>query len=74
MARERITSITIDTSGGEVRRRLGTTPRRTPVRYTMWLRIEGCETRVIFTANATQQIAAPTDRSGCLSAAEAAAQ
>ncbi len=72
--RERITTITIDTTGGEVRRRLGTTPRRTPVRYTIWLRIEGCETRVVFNANATGRIAAPTDRSGCLSAAETPGQ
>lgn len=74
VARERITAITIDTTGGQVRRRLGTTPRRTPVRYTIWLRIEGCDTRLVFNADAAGRIAAPTDRSGCLSPAEAPAQ
>ncbi len=70
VGQQRITRITVDTLGGEVRRSPGGSVRRAPVRFTVWLRIEGCESNVVFNASATGQIGAPRDSSGCLSAAE----
>jgi hypothetical protein len=74
VARQRIIRITVDTLGGDVHRSLGVEVRRTPVSYTLWLRINGCESDVVFRASATGRIGAPRDRSGCLSAAEQPAQ
>ena len=73
VARQRIERITVQTVGGAKSATRGGV-RRSPIRYDVWLRIDGCETRVVFNANATGRIAAPTDRSGCLSAAETPAQ
>ena len=74
VARQRITHITVDTTGGEARRSRSIAARRTPVRFTVWLRIEGCESNIVFNASATGQIGAPRDSSGCLSASEQPSQ
>ncbi len=72
VARERIERITVETTGGArrsgMRSRARGGVRRTPVRFTVWLRIADCETSILFRANATGRIAAPNDKSGCLSA------
>ena len=70
VARQRINRITVETTGGEVRRSRRIGGRRAPVRFTVWLRIEGCESNVVFNAGSTGQIGAPGDTSGCLSSAE----
>ena len=74
VARERITRIIIDTIGGDVtgNRRRGM--RRRPVRFTLWMRIEGCEANVVFRAGPTGRIGTSQDKSGCLSAAVQPAQ
>ena len=72
VARERIERITVETTGGArrsgMRSRARGGVRRTPVRFTVWLRITDCETSILFRANANGRIATPNDRSGCLSA------
>ena len=72
LARQRIERVTVETIGGArrsgMRSRARGGVRRTPVRFTVWLQVEGCEASVLFRANATGRIAEPKDRSGCLSA------
>ena len=66
IARERIKSITVDTTGGE--QSGGLLLMRTAPRYRVWINIEGCDASVSFYANSTGQVASPSDKSGCLSA------
>ena len=72
VGRERIELITVETVGGDrrsgMRSRARGGVRRTPVRFTVWLRIADCEASVLFRAGATGRIAEPKDKSGCLSA------
>ena len=66
VARQRINHFTVETIGGQSGSSGSVGGRRTPVRFTLWMRIEGCESNVVFNASATGQIASPRDRSGCL--------
>ena len=63
--RQRVERITVETFGGQSRGG-SLTARRTPVRFTLWMRVQDCDSNVVFNAGPTGQISAPRDRSGCL--------
>ena len=73
VARQRIERITVQTLGGAKSATRGGV-HRAPIRYTVWLRIEGCPRSVQFRAAATGRISTPEDKGGCLSTDDQPAQ
>ena len=73
VSRQRIERITVQTLGGARTATRGGV-RRAPIRYTVWLRIEGCRKSVQFSAAATGRIRTPSDTGGCLAAGDPPAQ
>ena len=73
LARQRIKRITVQSLGGARTATRGGV-RRSPIRYDVWLRIEGCQRSVRFRAGPTGRITTREDKGSCLATDDQPAQ